>query len=250
MKVYASCCPSLPSSHAILSPYRHAKSFVEKTAIPAVQKTISVAASVKEDANSFARVLKFAGYSLGAVEIITGRAYLGILSNMMGNADNLIDTVQVFGDLDYWVSGQVFEDWGTKIYNAKYKVAAFVSFFAADALGILMWLDELKFINLAKIAGNIESKFPAFKVVGQAGLGTICRSIVGAAFVFYAYDAHKRIDLANHNIDHLNKKIAKEEKAIARVQRKIDQGIDAVEEKKAAENRKSNQRASCPCIGL
>lgn len=169
-----------------------------------MQKTIDVIVRIKDDPNCFARALKIGGYALVSVEIITGKIFLGSLSNLMANADNLIDTAQVLGDVDCCTSGEIIQNWTDKLYC---KVASFASFFAADLMGLSMWLDELQFISLANISAKIATKIPAFEIVSRIGLGTVLRCFVGVGFVFLGLEAQRRINLANRNIGRLQEEI-------------------------------------------
>lgn len=208
-------------------PVKNALHAVARSISSAAGKTYSVAvniifviAKVKNDPNCLARVLKLGIYSLQIVEAATKRTYLSAFGRMIGNADNLIDTAQIFADFSYFLNGEFVEDikkWASKACSRKSKIFAQIGFSIADSMGLAMWLDELGFIKLANVGAKMTSKLPALEVAAKFGFGNICRSAVGVSFAFFGYYAIKKIVVINRDIRHLEKKLNKlsssEEKA-------------------------------------
>ena len=114
------------------------------------------------DTNTLASVFrKLDRHVLKGIEhLMSAPGYLSVLAKSMKHAVGLIDTVQVFSDLD-------------NFYNCKYKNDKIFAYFSkltvtvADAGGALLWFEEMSFIHLSSIAQTM-AEIRVFKFVPNA----------------------------------------------------------------------------------
>lgn len=93
---------------------------------------------------------------------------------------NLIDTIMILSDIEYFATGQYKKD-------HPLKVAGCVALAVADTLGVLMFIDELShvFSNALSAIGNTR----IMDFVSRIPVGGIVSGIVGVGFFFIGADA-------------------------------------------------------------
>lgn len=117
----------------------------------AAQKVLSTAGSVVSDPNALASVFRRLNCQvIDAFEQV--RKIPSSLSKFRGASDSFVgflDAVQFFGDADYFLVQKKY------LTDSRLKVTAHVAGCVANVGGTLLWLQELSFINLSKMAKTL-----------------------------------------------------------------------------------------------
>lgn len=164
----------------------------------AVQNTFVMLAKMKDDSNTLAKLLKLSGFVILGVHYTLKGPSLSALKSRVSNAESLIDTFQIFGDIKYLVTGSAAKDWNRTDYNAKIKVFSSLGFFGVNTGGFFMWLDDLKVVDLGKWASSL-GKCQVFRPLVNIGLGNIVRAGVGFSFGLMGIDAILRLKTVDSN---------------------------------------------------
>lgn len=146
-------------------------------------KTLQIISELKNDCNSLATLFRGAGYAIMGLKAC-GKSVLPHFDRRTSDAVGLIDSIQVLGDLDYFLRGKWKDDSVPQLIGR-------IALAIADVGGLLLWLQELGF-GLSRIAHAI-GKVRFFRFVPLIPLGNIVCGVVGVGFFFLGVDAAWRL---------------------------------------------------------
>lgn len=155
-----------PSSSFLDAPIK-AVSCIVRIAKSALDEWIAALANIKDNPSALVKALKLTSFAIQATRIQTGNtAFQEPLAARVNNNINLMDTFGIFDDFYTLVSEKY------RSLNLFDKFSTW-SFFAADVGGVGLWLDEVRLIDLNKIANNIGTTTSKIgpSLTGFAGLG-------------------------------------------------------------------------------
>ncbi len=192
------------------------------------QTAISHVAAVKDDSNALAKVAVIGAFILDLASYLVNRPIAPLLNNRLVSVDTLIGAVQLPADINYFLT-----DAKKHVDQSRLgKVLHMATITVADTLGAVMFLDALKFIDLAKWGAFIVGKAPFLRPVVQIGLLLPTRVLIGASFSCLAGDAIQTlIRTRKYEADFFNK--VTEAKAIVKADSK-NAGLSEDELTKAA----------------
>lgn len=148
-----------------------------------IVKVLEILNAVKNDCNALATFFRGTGYALMGLKEC-GVTVLSKFGGRASDAVNLIDAVQVLGDIQYVVTGQWKDDSAPQLIGR-------VVLGVTDVIGLGMWAEELGFgLSRAVTAiGNVR----CFGFVPLIPLGSIVTGFVGVGFFFLGVDAAWRL---------------------------------------------------------
>lgn len=155
-----------------------------------LDKVAGGAKAVKDSTDGFYSAMQTGSYLLMGGEALFGasKPVTNTLMHLSG-AVNVIDFMEIFCVVDYFVSGSVAQD-VKKGYVCKFLGSIF---FALGTIGgIVLWLGELGFYNLAKAAAAL-GKIPVLGAVAAVGLLPIVCGSLALGYAFYAGHAIQAI---------------------------------------------------------
>lgn len=145
---------------------------------------------IKEDSDSLDKFLRLSSYILqGILHLKGSNPHLTNLKQRIDTVENVIGNLQIFGDIDYFANGKYKEKnepVNKSIFYGK------LAFFAADAGSILLWMDELKFLELGKWAETL-GKIPVLKTFAKVGLSSVVGTVATVGHGFFLADAINRL---------------------------------------------------------
>jgi hypothetical protein len=121
------------------------------------KKVVAYAAAMKNDSIIIVSLIRFGGYMFTGYKMARGLPTGLYSSSSFTQASDMIETVQILSDIDYF-------------YNRKYKqdsnllVSSYLTLFFTDIFGLFLWLDELTVIRLADITKNF-GNIPILKYI-------------------------------------------------------------------------------------
>ncbi len=164
------------------------------------------------------KIFKFSINVLNGIAYAVGSAFHGAgLLKVLNIADNFNDCLDLILDADHFINGK-FKDKEGKVN--KFSLVANLAFLVADVGGIVLWLNDLALINLAKISASIGKGFSklasalgpgltkftqvvtrthpfiaktAVKFAAKVTLINVIRGLVGVAFLALAINEVRNI---------------------------------------------------------
>ncbi len=150
-------------------------------ALAAAEVTFDTTCAIITEPSALEKVMKIALCCLEAVSHAFKQEALPILSRI------LTACLDVTGVLDTIPDAITFFTTPFKKKNAC-KLAGSALLLSADIGGVVLFLDDIKVLELGRIAMNI-GRSPVTQQAVKTALGTVVKSIVGVAFAFFAVDA-------------------------------------------------------------
>lgn len=152
--------------------------------VDCIKKVGIAVGEVRMEATPFCYALKLGSYTFIAIKHLRHR--IGDLANISTKFTEtyaMIDTLQIFDGIGFFLSGQFLKS------NA-FEILGNFSLITAGTGGIFLLLDELTVISLAGIGASMGS-LPVFGAIAASGvtLGVVVTGTVGVAFAFFAGDA-------------------------------------------------------------
>lgn len=154
-----------------------------------VREVVNILNEMRNDCNAVAGFFRGVGYTLLALKE-RGVIVLSALDLRAASVVNLIDALQIFADLDYFLNRRWLDERGVRKVSY-FDVVAHVALAIADVGGAVLWLEELGFA-LSK-AVNAIGNVRVFRFVPLIPLGTIVTGVVGVGFAFLGADALWRL---------------------------------------------------------
>lgn len=160
-----------------------------------VVKVFDGLGKIREDGSAFVKAFKIVDFAaLGIIALGSQMIGLPILKLKASIALNVADCFQFFGDIDYFVKGNYKNDRGSV---NKLSLVGNILVTLADFGGVVLWLNELKIIQLAKWGASL-GKQAIFSPLVRFGLTRILGVVGGAGFVFLGADAVYRMATAKN----------------------------------------------------
>lgn len=149
------------------------------------RKVVAYVTALKNDSNSLVSLIRVSGYIFTGYNFARGRFTDPNRSNILTQSSDMIETAQIFSDIDYLLNRKYKND-------GKWAIAGNVSLFFSDICGVFLWLNELTVIQLAKIS-NALGKVPVLKVLAKVTLINVVKCTYTAGYALLGFDAIYRL---------------------------------------------------------
>lgn len=142
---------------------------------------------IRNDMNALATLMRGIGYALLGINAAKGTSILSKFNGRITDATNLIDGIQIFGDVDYFVN-KCKNDWA----EHKFTIFGRVALLVADIGAAMLLVEEMGFVKLAQVAQAI-GKIRVFAFVPLMNIGTFINGACGIGFALLGVDAIIRL---------------------------------------------------------